>query len=419
MNFHKGIWAIALSLCSLTACQDNRSRVDGSRRIEEGFTDDVREFLQHRVQVEKRDVGIVVGILDEHGSRIVSCGTVDNGTDEKVNGNTLFEIGSVTKTFTGVLLQDMVDRGQMNPNDPVAKYLPDSVKVPMYGGKQITLLDLATHTSGLPDEVDNLDPKRRDNLRADYSVEKLDAFVSGHRLKSEPGAKYEYSTVGIALLAQAIERKTGRDFESLLKKTHAAQFHAHLDTDSGVDTDIGMTWMVMHDTGDTTIVGHAGLTQGFTAFIGFDVARHRGVVVLCSSLDFDAASIGRILLEREWKSNLQATEMENGGERADEYVGQYRISPAHATSSLLRHGMAIGREGERLFVRITGPDTWPKHVLTPPVADELSPRSKDVFIERFSDVSLTFSRNARGQVTGFSGRYRGQPFSYDKISDQP
>jgi D-alanyl-D-alanine-carboxypeptidase/D-alanyl-D-alanine-endopeptidase len=96
------------------------------------FTEAVHAFLQHRVEVEKKDVGIVVGIVDERGSSIVSFGKMDNGTEQEVNGDTLFEIGSITKTFFGVLLEEMVDRGEMKLDDPVAEYLPSSVKLPTY-----------------------------------------------------------------------------------------------------------------------------------------------------------------------------------------------------------------------------------------------------------------------------------------------
>jgi hypothetical protein len=77
------------------------------------FTHAIHAFLERRVEVEKRDVSIVVGIVDEHGSRVVSCGKMDNGTDQEVNGDTLFDIASITKPFTGLLLQDMIERGEM------------------------------------------------------------------------------------------------------------------------------------------------------------------------------------------------------------------------------------------------------------------------------------------------------------------
>src|SRR5262245_62495811 len=102
---------------------------------------------------------------------VISCGKLDNGTDQEVNGDTLFDIASITKPFTGLLLQDMIERAEMTLNDPVQKYLPASVRMPTYRGKEITLLHLATHTSGLPHIADNLKPQRADQPFADYTVE--------------------------------------------------------------------------------------------------------------------------------------------------------------------------------------------------------------------------------------------------------
>ena len=84
---------------------------------------------------------------------------LDNGTDRVVDGDTVFEIGSITKVFTALLLQDMVERGEMKLDDPVQKYLPASVHMPTYKGKPITLLHLATHTSSLPKVGNILSPR--------------------------------------------------------------------------------------------------------------------------------------------------------------------------------------------------------------------------------------------------------------------
>jgi D-alanyl-D-alanine-carboxypeptidase/D-alanyl-D-alanine-endopeptidase len=184
--------------------------------IAEEFTNALRASLQQRVEVEKKDVGIVVGVVDEHESRVVSCGKLDNGTDKEVNGDTLFDIASITKPFTGLLLQDMIERGAMKLDDPVQKYLPASVTMPTRNGKQITLLHLVTHTSGLPHIADNLKPKRPDNIFADYSVEELNIFLSNFHLTRDPGAKLQYSSLGAGLLGHVIALKAGSDYESLV-----------------------------------------------------------------------------------------------------------------------------------------------------------------------------------------------------------
>ncbi len=186
------------------------------RAAAEDFTDAIRAFLQRRVDVEKWDVGIVIATVDEHGSNVISYGKAGDGTGREVDGDTLFEIGSITKTFTALLLQDMVERGEMKLNDPLSKYLPGSVRVPTRNGKEITLLQLATHTSGFPQMSITWMPDRAETPHAEYSIDRLYDFVSGFTLTRDPGTKYEYSTVGTALLGQAIALKTGTNYESLV-----------------------------------------------------------------------------------------------------------------------------------------------------------------------------------------------------------
>src|SRR6266704_1012269 len=89
---------------------------------------EIRSILQNFIARDHWGVGMVVGIVDERGTRIISYGKLDNGDSPEVNGDTLFEIGSITKTFTTLLLQDMVARGEMKLDDPVEKFLPPSVK---------------------------------------------------------------------------------------------------------------------------------------------------------------------------------------------------------------------------------------------------------------------------------------------------
>jgi serine-type D-Ala-D-Ala carboxypeptidase/endopeptidase len=159
---------------------------------------------------------IVIGLVDERGSRIFSAGQLDNGTDREVNGDTVFFIGSVSKTFTALALEDMVERGQIKLDDPVAKYLPQLVKVPTYHGKEITLLDLATHTSGLPWDPDNMTGAEVKEQYETYTVEKMYAFLSGYTLMRKPGTEFGYSNVGMALLGHVLALKAGTNFESLV-----------------------------------------------------------------------------------------------------------------------------------------------------------------------------------------------------------
>src|SRR5213594_2143585 len=101
-----------------------------------GFTDAetaaLTSFLREKFTT---NVAMVIGLVDEHGPRVFSGGKSDNGANQTINGDTLFEIGSCTKTFTVLLLLDMVERGELKLDDPVAKYLPASVRLPTHGGK--------------------------------------------------------------------------------------------------------------------------------------------------------------------------------------------------------------------------------------------------------------------------------------------
>lgn len=174
----------------------------------------VREIVQNRVQT-RRAVGLVVATLDHGQSRIYTSGT-SGVAGVPLDGNTVFEIGSITKVFTASLLADMVARGEVRLEDPVAKYLPKSVLVPTRNGRQITLVDLATQTSGLPRLPGNLNPKDQTNPYADYSVEQLYSFLSGYQLTRDIGSQYEYSNLGVGLLGHVLALRAGKSYEELL-----------------------------------------------------------------------------------------------------------------------------------------------------------------------------------------------------------
>ncbi len=177
----------------------------------------IRDLLVERIDKQHQSVGIVVGIVDSTGRRTISYGKFDTGDNRTVDGNTIFEIGSVTKVFTSLLLADMVQRGEVALTDPVAKYLHAGVKMPVRNGRQITLEDLATHTSGLPRLPSNLSPKDAANPYADYSVEQLYQFLSGYQLTHDIGSQYEYSNLGGGLLGHVLARRAGMDYEKLVR----------------------------------------------------------------------------------------------------------------------------------------------------------------------------------------------------------
>jgi CubicO group peptidase (beta-lactamase class C family) len=177
--------------------------------------EEIQTFL--RATFTNAHTGMVIGLVDERGSRVFSAGKLDNGTTDDLNGDTIFEIGSITKTFTSLLALEMEQLGEIKLDDPVAKYLPNSATTPTHNGKEIRLLNLVTHTSGLPRDPTNLTPTHGlpENAFADYSAESLYAFLRGFALSRDPGAEFEYSNVGMALLAHVLTCKGGANWESL------------------------------------------------------------------------------------------------------------------------------------------------------------------------------------------------------------
>jgi len=178
---------------------------------------EIRKILVERVDEFHQSVGIVVGMIGPGGRKVVSYGALEKGDPRPLNGDTVFEIGSVTKVFTSLLLADMVERGEVALTDPVAKYLPAGVKMPQRNGRQITLEDLATHTSGLPRLPSNLKPKDPANPYADYTVAQMYEFLSSYELTRDIGSQYEYSNLGGGLLGHVLALRAGKDYESLVK----------------------------------------------------------------------------------------------------------------------------------------------------------------------------------------------------------
>ena len=112
----------------------------------------------------------------------------------------------------------MASRDEVQLDDPVAKYLPVSVKVPTHAGKSITLVHLATHTAGFPVNPNNMTGRNDRERYETYTVEKMYSFLSSYQLSRDPGAEFEYSNIGMALLGHALERR----WPFITKRPHRA-----------------------------------------------------------------------------------------------------------------------------------------------------------------------------------------------------
>ena len=208
--------AIRLVMCSVAVVACSATALTQSSPLAVAADAEIRKILVERVDTHRQALGIVVGVLEPSGRRIVTYGKAEKTGAPALDGDTVFEIGSITKVFTSLLLADAANRGELSLTDPIAKYLPASVTVPARG-RAITLEDLSSHSSGLPRLPTNFAPRNASNPYADFTVEQLYQFLSSHTLSRDAGASYEYSNLGAGLLGHVLARRSGMDYESLVK----------------------------------------------------------------------------------------------------------------------------------------------------------------------------------------------------------
>lgn len=173
-----------------------------------------------RIYIQKGNtVGLSIGIFRNSIISTYNYGEIAQGTYKLPNANNLYEIGSITKTFTATLLAYYVNSHKVKLTDPITKYLPDSV-ASNKALQGITLEMLSNHTSGLARLPDNLEfhsPHPDDPYR-DYSFQDLYSYLKTCKLSSEPGKDYIYSNLGVSLLGVILEKVSGKSFEQMVKQ---------------------------------------------------------------------------------------------------------------------------------------------------------------------------------------------------------
>lgn len=163
-----------------------------------------------RDRLAQQGVGLAAAEIDEL--------RVDIATAGGVAADDLFEIGSLTKTFTALLLAEMVVRRDLALDDPVEAALGAGRRLRDSEDRPIRWVDLATHRSGLPRLAINMAPKRPADPYADYGADALDAFLADWRAERPRDTQWLYSNLGVGLLGEALARHAGRDFDTLLRE---------------------------------------------------------------------------------------------------------------------------------------------------------------------------------------------------------
>jgi serine-type D-Ala-D-Ala carboxypeptidase/endopeptidase len=173
--------------------------------------------IQHTLDAFTSDIhgsGVIAGIIEGGTVSVYRSGDFGPG-QPPLDDRTMFQIGSLTKTFTATLLASMVVDGQVKLDEAVQNVAPSGVRIPSYHGQQITFANLAEHNSGIPRLPGNLPPGTADPY-ASYTPAMFEQFLSGYTLTRAPGAQYEYSNAGAGLLGDALGWSAGQAYDQLL-----------------------------------------------------------------------------------------------------------------------------------------------------------------------------------------------------------
>ena len=383
---------------------------------------------------------LVFGVVDGDKSEVVAFGKLHDG--KAPDGETVYEIGSITKTFTATLLAHAVLSGRLMLDTPVAQLLAD-FKIPSGGDKEITLGGLATHHSGLPRMPSNFMPKDPANPYADYDAAKLKVFLAGYQLPRDPGASYEYSNLGFGLLGHALAQFVPTTYGTLINDeilkplgmtmsgtafTDAMRAHlapGHDDTgkaaknwDQDALAGAGALRSTANDmlrylkanmgigqsplaaamklaqqprnetmrvglawvTTDKGIVWHGGGTGGYRSFLGFTADRRHGVVILTNTA-VDVEDLGFATLDGSAPLAPAYRAIVMPSALLNDYVGIYKL----ADNFLVK----VYRMNDRLYIQATGQDAIP-----------IFPSASNAFFAKVAGISMTFKRNPEGAVDG-------------------
>jgi len=206
-------------------------------------------------------VGGSVAQLTPDGTSLHGFGHL-SGTDSRVpDGDTLFEIGSISKVFTGVLLADAVLRGELSLDTTVAELLPEGVGLDVVG-RPITLLDLSTHTSGLPRMPSNIAPEDPARPFEGYDAALMLEFLDVVEPERAPEVAYEYSNLAVGLLGWLVAQNAESDYETLLAERVLTPLGMH-DTALSLDARLAARFAPPHDTdGESSASWGLGVLKG-------------------------------------------------------------------------------------------------------------------------------------------------------------
>jgi CubicO group peptidase (beta-lactamase class C family) len=194
--------------------------VAGSLYAQQSLTFEQIRAVTQKYMADTGYVGLAIGIIDAQGFHKYNFGVKGKGSSDSITSGTIFEIGSITKTFTGLLYTIFINKGLLSPEDYIDKYLPSSAQLPIESRNKIKLWNLVTHTSGFPklpgDFFDKAD-FNSGNPYINYDTTDLYKYLSTF-IVQHPSKKAAYSNLGVGLLGIILEEKSKSTLQSLIDK---------------------------------------------------------------------------------------------------------------------------------------------------------------------------------------------------------
>ncbi len=184
-------------------------------RASQALLDDSVGFTGQILILSVKTPALMLGVVRNGQTSIQGFGRRAADTSEAPAADTLFRIGSITKAFTGQLLASLAADGVVSLADPLTKYVPEFIAPMSEGGRPIRLIDLATHSAGLPREVPHAPGPPEDpfvNVTHDAFV----AWLKANPLMFTPGTSISYSNFGFDLLAAALAAAAHQPYPDLL-----------------------------------------------------------------------------------------------------------------------------------------------------------------------------------------------------------
>ncbi|WP_454675998.1 D-alanyl-D-alanine-carboxypeptidase/endopeptidase AmpH [Achromobacter marplatensis] len=158
---------------------------------------------------------VIIAVVRGDQVVIQGYGETAPGNGVEPDANSIFRIASVSKVFAADVLASLAAKGKLKLTDPLAKYAPDNARVET-NGRPITLLDLATHSAGLPRELPDPDAKPSDNPFAAFDRAYYWKWIGGNKPAYVPGTTTLYSNLGFGLLGDALAKAGGADYSTVL-----------------------------------------------------------------------------------------------------------------------------------------------------------------------------------------------------------